>query len=405
MAIEVRNITADEVRGFRGNMRTVFGFGGSEDDDLVVQRFLDLVPLERTYAAFDGDVMVGTAAAFDFELTIPGAAIPMAGLTNVSVRATHRRRGVMSSMLAAHFDDVAKRGEALSGLWCSEAAIYGRYGYGSVGDSDVVTVDVPRMGIVSDHENDSASIVDESRARELLPGLYDRVRVSRPGMLSRSEAWWNHRRFYDPPGSRRGLSARLYAVTSRGDEVTGYVVYRQRAKYDDGIASGAIEIVELYAIDARAEVSLWRLLTSMDLYTTVKWWNAPTDSVLHWIVDDCRRVERKRVDHLWLLISDVPAALSARAYTSDGSISLHVLHGNENNTYKLDVVYGSGSCSPTDESAELHMDLAALGSIYMGGVSPRALARAGRILGDDAAIDKAERLFSWPVAPWCPEVF
>ena len=34
--------------------------------------FDDLVPLERTVAAFDGDLIVGTLGAFPFDVTVPG---------------------------------------------------------------------------------------------------------------------------------------------------------------------------------------------------------------------------------------------------------------------------------------------------------------------------------------------
>gem|GEM_PF-6703826 len=46
-----------------------------------------------------------------------------------------------------------------------------------------------------------------------------------------------------------------------------------------------------------------------------------------------------------------------------------------------------------------------LGSLYMGGVSPHVLRRAGKLSGSDAAVATAARLFAWPVAPWCPEGF
>ena len=51
------------------------------------------------------------------------------------------------------------------------------------------------------------------------------------------------------------------------------------------------------------------------------------------------------------------------------------------------------------------MPRAALGSLYLGGVAASRLARADRVHGDAAALATADRLFGWPVAPWCPEVF
>jgi hypothetical protein len=41
----------------------------------------------------------------------------------------------------------------------------------------------------------------------------------------------------------------------------------------------------------------------------------------------------------------------------------------------------------------------------MGGPRPSDLAVAGRVQGDRAALRRADTMFSWDVAPWCPEVF
>ena len=62
---------------------------------------------ERSLAAFDpaagsfaagagareGDI-VGTAGAFSFQMTVPGAVLPVAGVSYVSVLPTYRRRGI-----------------------------------------------------------------------------------------------------------------------------------------------------------------------------------------------------------------------------------------------------------------------------------------------------------------------
>lgn len=400
MSIDIRAITAEEILAFRANMRTVFGFDQPEDER-EAERYGELMRLERTYGAFDDGELIGTAAAFDFELTIPGATLPMAGLTQVSVRGTHRRRGVMSRMLAAHFADVATRGEALSGLWCSEATIYGRFGYGSVGDSYDLEIDLPRVRIDAQLGGDVTAIVDEDRATELLPALYERVRLARPGMLTRSPAWWKHRRFRELNKNQ----PKRYVVCRRDGEVTGYAVYRLRAKFEHGLADGTVEIIELFALDARAEASLWHLITSMDLFTKATWWNAPPDTSLPWIVDDPRRVTRLLLDHLWLCITDVPAAMAARRYTCDGAVRFAMRHPDRRETYELVVSDGRGSCRSTTAAAELELDPDALGSIYLGGVSPRILAQARRISGDATAIARFAQLLAWPVAPWCPEVF
>ena len=72
-------------------------------------------------------------------LSVCGGTVPMAGLTMVSVRASHRRRGVLRRMLAAHLGDARGRGEPVSGLWASDARIYGRFGYGVAAEGDELT--------------------------------------------------------------------------------------------------------------------------------------------------------------------------------------------------------------------------------------------------------------------------
>jgi predicted acetyltransferase len=66
---------------------------------------------------------------------------------------------------------------------------------------------------------------------------------------------------------------------------------------------------------------------------------------------------------------------------------------------------GSGATA-TDEEPDLRLDVAALGSAYLGGISFRELAGALRIeeLRTDA-VARADALFRAPAHPWCPEIF
>ena len=74
---------------------------------------------------------MGTAGAFSFQMTVPGAVIPVAGVSYVSVLPTYRRRGIQRSLMRRQLADIAARGEEpVAALWASEAPLYGRYGYG-----------------------------------------------------------------------------------------------------------------------------------------------------------------------------------------------------------------------------------------------------------------------------------
>jgi len=393
----VRPIRDDEVSAFRLAVMNVFG-GDPANDPHGDERFRTLIAPGRTFAAFDGSTIVGSAATFDFTLTVPGGSLPIAGLTMVVVRPTHRRRGILRELMEAHLEEARSRSMAVSGLWASEASIYGRFGYGIAAEADDLSFHAPEITFAP-ASTDEVVPIDEPT--EVLPPIYDAARAVRPGMITRTPAWWKYRRFADRPDVARGASPRRFAVARRDGIATGYVTYRHRGGWDDGLPAGTVEIDELVAVDGRAEASLWRLLTRIDLFPKVRYGNLPVDSVLPWIASDGRRLKRRRTDTLWLRIEDVPAALSARRYGVDGALRLEV----EGKVHELRVEGGVASCGPSDPPAALRLDPPALANLYLGGVRASTLARAGRIEGDPAAVALADRLFASPNAPWIAEVF
>src|SRR5690348_14476888 len=94
-------------------------FGGWPTDEQL-ERFQRLLPLDRTCAAFDEGEIVGGAGSFPFELSVPGGALPCAGVTIVGVYPTHRRRGVLRAMMDGQLRDIHERGEPIAALWASE---------------------------------------------------------------------------------------------------------------------------------------------------------------------------------------------------------------------------------------------------------------------------------------------
>lgn len=398
--MEIRTIRDDEVAAYRTALLQTFG-ADLEVDPSGDDRLRALLDRSQVWAVFDGTAIVGTAATFALQIGVPGGgSLPIAGLTMVTVRPTHRRRGLLRELMRRHLDDARARGYAASGLWASEASIYGRFGYGVAAEHDAIAIADARHVRVTARELDDVAWIDEARAREVLPDIYARATARRPGILRRSDAWWRERRFVESAWARDGASLRRHVIARRGDELVGYVVYRQRA-VDGPTPGGKAMIVELHGIDARAEATLWRFVLSLDLFHQVQWWAAPTDDVLPLIVDDPRLVERRRSDNLWLRIEDPAAALRARRYTSDGVLRL----GCEGTTYELAVHGGEATCTTTAAAADLELDRRALGSLYLGGLGASRLARAGLVRGAAGALALADRLFASPIAPWCAEVF
>jgi predicted acetyltransferase len=407
MSLITRPITGDEVATFRGLLARGFGFEIPEEDQ-EPDRFLAVTPLDRTVGAFDGNQMIGTLAAFPFDITVPGgAAVAMAGTTMVTVQPTHRRQGALTAMMREHLDDARARAEPLAGLWASESVIYGRFGFGSATENDQVEMHGPRIDLRE--EGGNLRFVAAEESLDVLAGVYDSVWRHRPGMLSRTQAWWKNEILFDPTRWRDGASP-LHAVLHESYGIPdGYALFRQKPEWGEAFPIGQVRVKELIAASDDAHTGLWRFLASVDLFPEIRYSNAPVDDPLRWKVADPRRVTRKRWDALWLRVLDVPTALAARSYAADGSVRFRLadrFRPDNDGVYELEVVEGSGVCERVrGAKPDLSFDIDVLGGLYLGGGDAVSIARGGRIEGKDEAVVRLQRMFRGDSQPWCEEIF
>ncbi len=76
-----------------------------------------------------------------------------------------------------------------------------------------------------------------------------------------------------------------------------------------------------------------------------------------------------------------------------------------NGAYLLETDGTEAECTTTSLEPDITITASDLGAIYMGGVRLLTLAAAGRVKGSPEAIARADAMFLWHPAPWCPEVF
>jgi predicted acetyltransferase len=371
-----------------------------------VARLARNLPPERMLAAREQGRVVGAAGSFPFRLTIPGNALPAAGVTLVGTYPTHRRRGVLRSLMRAQLDDLRERGEPLACLWASQETIYGRFGYGMA--SLNCSMALPR-----EHAAYARPLQPRGRVRllsgeealALFPPVWDAVRSLTSGMFTRSRAWWEDRVVFDPPDRREGAGPKRFAVLELDGEALGYAVYRHRPGWEDGVSTATLEVLEAIAADGWPTAEIWRYLLDVDWTAQVTCWLLPVDHPLLHLLAEPRRMKLRIGDGLWLRLVEVGQALSARAYAEDGAVVFQVADDfcpwNEGR-WKVE----GGEARRARAAADLALDVAALGSAYLGGFTFAQLVRAGRVeeLRPGAAA-RADALFRADRAPWCPEVF
>lgn len=403
MDLELRPVTDDELRQYVQVMEGAFGYHASRE---VVDEQRRTIELDRTIAAFDGADVVATAGAYSFELTLPGGRLEAAaGVTAVAVRVTHRRRGLLRAMMDHQLDDIADRGECLALLTASEGEIYRRFGYGP--GTTAANWRIPTGQARFWREPATGGRVREvrrSQAQPVLPDVYERCRRQIVGAVDRTPAWWDIW-FADHEWTRDGASARFYAWHETGGTPDGYLAFRQRRSWEHGLAGNGIVVDELIGATPEIEAALWKHAVDHDLVTTIEASDRPVDDALRWWLTDPRLLTcTQLVDRLWVRPIDVAGALSARTYVTADALVIEVrdpFRPSNDGCYLVEGGPDGAEARRCDRSPDLSLDVADLGSIYLGGVSPTALARGGRIVERrDGALTRADVFFGTTPLPW-----
>jgi predicted acetyltransferase len=370
-----------------------------------LERFVQTLPYERMHAAFEDGAIVGGAGAFPFELSVPGGrSLPCAGVTAVGVHPTHRRRGVLRSMMDAQLRDVHERGEPIAALWASEETIYGRFGYGIASWAGELRVPHEWDAFAQPFESIGRTrFVTPEEARELFPPIYDAVRRERPGMMSRNETWWATRHLRQPDDE--SSAPRRFVVLEVDGEPQAYAIYRTHFGFEGGSASSRLVVQQAFGATPEATAAIWRFLLDVDWMAGVEVSFVPPDHPLFLLLAAPRRMRYRMADALWIRLVDLPAALAGRGYGDGEPLVLEVRDAvcewNDGRWLLED-----GACERTDADADLALDVGALGSAYLGATSFAQLREALRVdERQEGAVERADALFAWRPLPWCPEIF
>ena len=385
-------------------------FGATAPDELIESE-REIFEEGRSIGAFDGATPVGIATAYSFDVCVPGAALPAAGISAVGVLPTHRRRGVLRALMTHQLHDIHDRGrEPLAILWASEPPIYGRFGYGLA--SRAYALDVVR----SPHALRADVPTDPTLRLRLVPAeewkitadVYSRVATQRPGMLARDERWWR-KAVRDLPSMREGRSGLRCVVVEDDTGVRGYARYATKPDWAPGRPQGTVHVREVAALDAPAHALLYRYLFDQDLMGNIDIWNVAVDDPLLLWLENLRSARPRWMDALYVRLVDLPTALRSRTYATPLDVVLDVkdpICGWNDGSWHLRCTGDGVTCERSDAPADLSMPVTELGAAYLGGTLLADLGRAGRVAertpGTLSAVSAA---FQSSPAPWCPIVF
>jgi predicted acetyltransferase len=368
-----------------------------------------VVELDRALVATEDDAIVAGLTTATFRLTVPGPdAVPCAGVTSAWTLPTHRRRGLLRALMNRHLEELRERGDPFAYLWASEAAIYQRFGYGL--GTITGTINIRREGTAFLREVETAGrmrLAERDEALKLVPDIYERVRTTRPGMIDRPGPWLEYA-WRQPEHPEGGPEFFAFYETDSGPQ--GYVAYRIKEGWS--LTTGPnheLDISELVWATDDAYTALWRYCFGVDLVRRVTGWKRPIDEPLLHMLAEPRALGFQFHDGTWLRLVDVAAALEARRYSHEGRVVIEVddaLAPWNDGTYELEGGPEGATCRPSGAEPDLSMRVEDLAAAYLGAVSFRTLAKAGRVVErGPGALTTADAMFSTTEAPWCPWIF
>lgn len=400
--LEMRNVTPDEfVPWLRAESRA---HGNRFDHD--PEELRPHFDLARSIAVFDGGGIVGGAHSHRLEMSIPGGAAVVAGVSNVAVQPTHRRRGVMTMMMRRQLNDFHEQGEPLAALFATESVIYGRFGYGVGSLHEQWTLERQHNRYARPVASPGRiAFVAPSDIMQELPDVFRRSAAGRPAVFQRAMHHWE-RDSRAPEHSQGGPGGLFYAAYEENGRVDGYVTYRARRP--------ALIVTELMATTPEANAALWRFCFDMDLMERTEAVKRPVDDPMPWLLADPRRLQRSTRDGLWVRIVDVAAALALRRYPENDRLVLEVqddLCPWNHQRFSLEtspvpIAGENAACRVTGATPDLVVPVSALASAYLGAATFTTLAQAGLVEEHTpAALRRADRMFAVRRKPWTPYNF
>lgn len=343
-------------------------------------------------------------------LRLPGGTVPTGLISPAVTHPLHRRRGLLRRLMVEVLGALHDEGVPLAALYASEAAIYGRFGFGPAVTE--MTCGVDRGTALRDVPGAADVQLDLCTLRPdehdpLLVEAYHGATVDRPGAHAPLPPQLMRRRTVAWPPDETKEPLRLLTARHGDGTLRGAAVLRREVTWDGSGPGGVVQVRMLAAADAAAARALWGVLVDLDLTSTVVVENRPLDDPLLHLVPSARLVRAKLAESVWLRVLDVPTALAARTVHAPLDLVVGVVdpvlpwvdgawrvRADADAHPEVERVPGAA------DAADVVLTAADLARVLPGGTTVRHLAAAGLVTGAPEAVARLSQALASPVAPW-----
>jgi predicted acetyltransferase len=405
MTVEIRACHDREELEAYGEV-VAYSFAINEAEDL--RRELDATEPGWTTCAFVDGKLVTTLGAIPFDVQLNGATVPMGGVTAVGTLPEARRQGLLRQVMVQALRTMKEREQPFAILWASMGAIYQRFGYGLASPLISYRFDPRDVALLPSYASGgSCSLVPEANKLAIARDIYTRFATPRNLLIQRNRFLWEH----ETLRKKQGKAPYVAAYRNASGDYTGYVAYRtSEERHESDGPPQVLQVVDLAWLDLDALAGLWNYLRSHDLVSNVRMRAVMgEDDPIPAMLLEPRALNKTVGDGIWMRIVDVATGLSARPYSADGRLAIHVqddlLEWNRG-TWLLSIERGAATITRTDSPPDLVMPIATLATLVSGHRSATACRLAGQLsASSEAAIRLANAMFATNFAPYTPNEF
>lgn len=328
-------------------------------------------PGQTIWGAFEGRVLIATAAERAYESWFGGRRLPTSGIAAVTVMAEHRGRGILGRLMGEITDAARQRGAVISTLFPTAAGVYRRLGYETI--TELHTLHVPTYELAKMRGTHRVRRADSHDVAGI-QDVYDRWASRQNGPISRSGP------SFPAGGWAVGAAGSQVTVAEHSDgSIGGYARWRSPGLFGP---EALIEVEEIVADDRQLLESMLAMLSTFSAVAPVLQVRATPADLVRLILPSTGRVTNS-VQYMLKLLDvrafefiEYPAAFS-------GDLPFQF----NGKGYKLHVANGTASCLPDDASDARVLSPSGIALTLSGAQSSDNLRRLGEIVSGDAHDD------------------